>query len=195
MMMTTTEVYTLLGLSTSVNTYANSITAQIPYVFSDIVEIVNHRYHDAYHWIWNDYMIFSSSNKTITLGNNSTYNFLTEFSTGETIDVISSYNNNGFYTINSITSSHIIVVDESLINENSTDYAIQTYIYRCFIPDNVKRIASKMIWYNVKNSDSFQQIASESLGSYSVSYVNSGKNNGLYPESLISGLKKKAGSW
>ena len=197
MLMTTSEVYSLLGLSTSVTTYYDNIEMYIPFVLWDICEISNHKYHDAYHWLWNDHMNFSSSNQTITLGTNSTYSFYNEFTEGETIDVISSYNNNGFYTIDTISSSHIMKVSESLINENSTDYAIVTYIYRCLFNQNVKRIAAKMIWYNVQNMQMTQgDIASESLGSYSVSYNRRDAGGiGLYPASLISGLKKRVGIW
>lgn len=197
MIITTTECKALLNISTSVTTYDSLIETYIPYVTDDVCAIANHRFHDAYHWIRNDYMTFSSSAKTITLGDNSTYSFYAEFQDGDTIDVISSYNNNGFYTIDTISSSHVMSVSESLIDENSTDYTILTYIYRCDFPGNIKRIASRMIWWNVKNTQATQgDIASESFGARSISYRDTGKvGYGLYPASLTAGITKKAGSW
>jgi len=198
MILTSTEVKAYLNISTSVTTYDTLINYYIPVVTDEIADISNHRYRDAYHWVWNDYLVITSSNKTFTLGDASTFSFLQEFSTGDTFDLIGSYNNDGYYTIATISSSHILTVDESIISENSTTYAIKPYMYRCKWTNDVKKIASKMIWWNVQNTTSVNgDITSESLGSYSVSYArgNTAISYGLYPSNLISGLKTKAGSY
>jgi len=195
MLLSTTECYAILGLSTSVD--YPLIDVYIPFVLDDIVQIANHRFHDAYHWLKDDGLYFSSTGKTITLDSDSTYSYYNEYSTGDTIDVMRSYLNNGFYTVSSITSSHILVVEESLINEYSTTYDIESIIYRCDFLSNIKRIAARMIWWNIQNTTATQgDIASESYGARSVSYQNSGRGSyGLYPTSLISGISRKAGSW
>lgn len=197
MILTSTEVKAYLNISTAVTTYDSLIDYYIPVVTDEIAEIAGHRYRDSYHWVWNDYLVITSSDKTFTLGSASTYSFLQEFSTADTFDLIGSYNNDNYYTISSITSSHVLTVSESVISENSTTYDIKPYIYRCKWDRDVKKIASKMIWWNIQNTTTIQgDIASESLGSYSVSYRTNanGRSFGGYPFNLIAGIKKKAGS-
>jgi hypothetical protein len=197
MLLTSTEVKAILGLSTSVNTYDRQIDYYIPIVAEDIAEITNHRFHEAYHWVEDDGLTITSSNDTITLDSDSTYSFFKEFSIGDTIDICGSYFNDGYYTISSITSSFILIVSEPLKAENSTDYDILTYIHKCKYNNSIKAIAAKMIWYKIQNSTNvYGEIASESLGAYSVTYKDSGvaSFNG-YPNSLISGLKRVGRAW
>jgi hypothetical protein len=196
MILNSTTCKALLNISTSTTTYDSLIDEYIPFVQADILEIANHRFHDAYHWVWNDMFVFSSSSKTITLGTNSTVDFAKEFRIGDTVDVQASYNNNGLYTV-STRSSNVLTVNENLFDENSTDFLIKTVIYRCYFDNSIQRIASKMVWWNIQNTTSVQgDILSESLGSYSVSYArnSNAKSFGLYPNNLIAGIKKKAGS-
>jgi hypothetical protein len=197
MVLNITECKMLLNISTAITTYDAQIETLIPFVQDDICAIANHRFHDAYHWLKDDGLFFSSTAKTVQLSTDSTCSFYNEYSTGDTIDVDISYKNNGFYTISSITSSHVLVVSESLIDEYSTTYEINTIIHRCDFPGNIKRIAARMVWWNVQNTQVTQgDIASESYGARSVSYRDTGKGSyGLYPASLTAGITKKAGSW
>ncbi len=197
MILTTTSCKALLNISTSITTYDTLISDYISFVQSDIIEISGHNWHDAGHWFYDSYLSFSSSNGTITLNSNSTINLNNEFQIGNTIDIQNSYHNSGLYTISSIASSHIMSIKENLINENSTDFAITTYLYRCYFPLYLQKIAAKMVWFNVQNTTSVNgDIVSESLGGYSVSYRNyNTKGFGLYPANLIAGIKRKAGSY
>jgi hypothetical protein len=199
MIITTTEVFSFCGLSTANNSsYIIDIEYYIPIITEEISDIANHRFRDSYHWLYDCGLIFASSNKTITLSSNSTESFLMEYASGDTIDIFDSYLNNGYKTVSSITSSHILIVNETLENEKSTEYNnLKTYIYKCFFPNYLKKIASKMVLYSIQNMNIFNgDIASESLGGYSRSYrVNDARSYGLYPINLISGIKKKTGSW
>ncbi len=196
MIVTTTECKTLLNITSTI--YDTLIASYLSTVESDIFQYTGHRWHDAYHWLYDDGIVFSSTAKTITLSSDSTSSFLSEYFAGDTIDIVNSYHNNRTFSIASITSSHILVVNETAIkNESSTNYDLSTYIYRCNFPDYLKMIASKMIWYLCQNTTTVTgDIASESLGSYSVSYRDNGMSQyGTYPNALISGLKRKVGTW
>jgi len=70
MILTTTEVHAILNVSTSTTTYDTLIDYYIPIVTEDVMQIANHRYHDAYHWIYDDGLTFSTGS-TITLQSDS----------------------------------------------------------------------------------------------------------------------------
>lgn len=191
MLMTTAECKSLLNITST--TYDSLIETYIPFVWKDITRYTNNNYVQrnirSYQWSF-------STSKTITIEVTSTYDFTKEFLAGDTILVDKSYLNDNFYTI-STRSTHVLTVNESINAENSTDYQITSYIYRCSIPDEVKLIASKMVWFNVLNTTAVNGgIASESYGGYSVSYRdNNNPQFGLYPQALLSGLKRVIKLW
>ena len=197
MILNSTYCKALLGISTAVNTYDQLIDIYIPVVSEDLANYAGHRFHDAYHWLFNDYMVFKSSDSSITISN-STFSFYDEFTAGDTIDILNAYKNKGYKTIATIASSHSITVTEPIISENSTTYQTRPYLYKCFWESNIQRIASKMVYWNCKNSDNFSaDIRSESYGGHSVTYGgdSGAKSFGMYPDNLLTGIKRKAGSW
>jgi hypothetical protein len=191
MLMTTTECKSLLNITSTV--YDSLIETYIPFVWKDIVRYTNNNYIQRK---ISSYQFVFSTSKTITIENTSTYDFTKEFLPGDTILVNRSYLNDNFYTV-STRSTHVLTVNEPINAENSTDYQITSYIYRCSIPDEVKLIASKMVWFNISNSTNFNgSIASESYGNYSASYRDSGNSgSGIYPQALLSGLKRVTKIW
>lgn len=191
MLMTTAECKSLLNITTT--TYDSLIDTYIPFVWKDITRYTNNNYVQRK---LSSYQLVFSTNKTITIEATSTYDFTKEFLAGDTILIDNSYLNDNFYTL-STRSTHVLTVNESINAENSTDYQITSYIYRCSIPDEVKLIASKMVLFNIQNTTTVDGgIASESYGGYSVSYRDNGNPQfGLYPQALLSGLKRVTKIW
>lgn len=198
MIVNSTEVKAYLNLSIYSTIYDTSIDRFIPVVQENIINIANHRYRDAYHSFNNEYVTFSSTAKTITLGGNSTVNYQEKYKTGDTIDIYNSYYNDGFLTITAVNSSYSITVSENIIDENSSNYDRNVYFYRCHFDRSIKAIASKMVWYNITNSTNINgNIQSESLGNYSVTYAKDANivSQFGYPDSIISGIKRKVRAW
>ena len=133
----------------------------------------------------------------VSLNTDSTDSWERELKVNDTILIEGSYFNNDYFTIIAVNSSYVFTVStgESICDENSTDYDLWTRVSRCRFDRNVKRIAAKMIWYNIQNTTSYQgDITSETYGGYSVTYAEGevAAGSGLYPASLMSGLKKVA---
>jgi len=194
--LTSTEVVLYLGLSTASTDY-DKIATFIPVVQDDILQITGSFYNDPYRWVIQDKLEFSSTAKTITVHSESTVDWTQKVQPGNTVYIQNSWwnENSGFKTVSTRTTS-VLTVDENLVDEKSTDYAIRTKISRCDFPESVKRIAAKMVWYNVQNADAVNgDLNSESYGGYSVSYKDgsNGYSYGTYPGNLIAGLKKQAG--
>ena len=163
----------------------------------DIKTITGSFYNDPYRWVAQNDLTFSSTGKTVIVATDSTIDWTQKVQPGDTIYIQGAWwtLNNGFKTVSTRTTS-ILTLDENLVDENSTNFAVTTYIYRCDFPESVKRIAAKMVWYNVENANAVNgDLNSESYGGYSVSYKDGsgGYSYGIYPGNLIAGLKKQVG--
>ena len=193
--MSSTEVKSYLGLSTASTTYDTDISIYTPIVWEDIKAITNNKFEEAYHWFQDDELVISSSNKTITIDTASTNDFNRLVQVGDTIQVSKTWFNDGSYSVASFTT-HVLTVNESLIDENSTDYQITSFIFRVDVPNWVKAVGAKMIWYSLNNKTnvSGKDVKSERYGDYSVTYGTGDKASvgsyGGYPRSLINSLAK-----
>lgn len=199
-MMTVDEVKQILNITS--NDYDERIEIQLKYVMEDIAEISKHRYHEAGIWFNDPYLVFSSTSSTsfkITIDSDSTNSFYNFLSTAKhfVIDVKGSYKNDGYYMIDSISSSYVLNVDYIIANESSTDFATSPYIFRCNFTPDVKRIGAKMIWFNIQNEKAVQgNIKSETLGARSITYGGDYSGSyGIYPASLIAGLRRSVSVW
>jgi hypothetical protein len=188
--METSEVKTLLGISTT--TYDTDIETFTPFVWKDIVEITGNKFKQPYRWSQDDEWVFNSNSTSLTLPSNSTDDFDNKFRAGDTIYIEGSQWNDDYYSIESVTSS-VMYFNEAVIDENSTDYDIASVIVRCEIPDYVKRIGAKMIWYQINNEKTADaDFQSENLGDYSYTKNNKATDKTFtgYPASLLTGLKR-----
>jgi hypothetical protein len=101
---------------------------------------------------------------------------------GDMILISGSRRNNGYYTIDTITSTVITVVEEI---SDGTAYAT---IYLSIIPQGYKSIVGRMIHYDVyERNETGSGMKSEKWGTYS--YTKEVMDNGLkYPDEVLAGL-------
>ena len=85
---------------------------------------------------------FDSTGETITVGDD-VYGTMDSFQDGDIILVAQSRRNNGYYTIDSKTDT-VITVEEDL-----TDSVGACFIFLVDIPEQIKYIIGRMIWYDV----------------------------------------------
>jgi len=95
--------------------------------------------------------------------------------------VVNSDNNDGYYTIDTKSDTTLTLSSSNtLSNETSTDAVISPVVW----PEGIKLSAANMIGFNLEK---LGWIGSESMGEYSVSYVDIGGES--YPSSITGTLK------
>lgn len=154
-----------------------------------IVDPVILQFHDRlfrYHWVIAYGTQFSfTPNDGVTLAKiaDSTNAFLANgFKAGMDIRVIDSMNNDGYYTIDSISAGEVSLISGQDV---STEVAQRTiFITKVVWPPALKIVASQMIRFHLdpKQGDG---MASERIGDYSYSKLGSAG----YPDSIMQGLK------
>ena len=186
--MTTTNV---LVATSYVKLYTGIITTDydylienlVPTVLEDIVEYCNNNFVNSTQY-WRTDKISFSSNSTITISDTS-MPLDYYWKSGDKILVLGSIFNDGYYSISTVASSSLSI-NESISSESSSTGKIFS-LHKVDYPKDLPVIASRMIKHTITTLDD-SNIASESLGDYSVSYVEVGANS--YPQSIIKGLDK-----
>ncbi len=124
---------------------------------------------------------FDAGTKTITVGDD-IYGTLDNFVAGDVILVSGSRRNDDYYTIDTVTSTTITVV------EDIVDGEANAFICLTIIPQNFINILGRMIQYDVYTRNSIASFESERIGTYT--YTLGTFNNGLrYPDQVIAGLE------
>lgn len=182
-LITTAQVKTILGISAS--TYDTQITALIPYVQADVIQICNPGYtKDEYIYVNGITFAFTNTDPdTIT---DSDSGFVDAgFEAGHDIVVEGSQSNDGQYGV-ATAAAGVLTLDTSdvLTTEAAGEYVTVTRIK--WEKSNLLYVA-QMIWYRIKHAKDFS-ITSESLSRYSVTYADVVAG---YPKSIISGFKNR----
>lgn len=122
---------------------------------------------------------------TITGEANSVYGNISEsFQAGDTIYIKGSRRNDGYYTVVAIDALlNMITVQEEIIPEESN-----AFIFLCVVPDEVIKIAERMVYYDVMIRPKQSGLKSESIGTYSYTKADAG-NSLNYPDDVIAGLE------
>ena len=191
----TTQCKNYLRIPSTNTTYDSAIEEFIPYVLEDIVGITNNEFKEPYRRVYDDGFVFSSSDNSITLDGNTTWAWNDFFKAADTVIIQNSRWNDNYYSVNS-SSSSVLIVNEDIVSENSTDFEDTAYIWRCEFPDYVKKIGARMVWFSINNSTAMNtDIQSQSLGnhSYSLNVASGSGSFSGYPSGMIKGLKKVAG--
>lgn len=123
---------------------------------------------------------FAAAGKTITVGDD-VYGTIGNFVAGDRIYITNSLRNDGFYTIDSITSTVITVLEDVVDGEENA------FICLSIIPQAFLNIVGAMIYFDIVERPEIGAYKSEKIGTYS--YTLGDWNNGLkYPDSVIAGL-------
>lgn len=105
------------------------------------------------------------------------------FQAGDTIFITGSLRNNGYYTIDTVTDTEIVVVEDGFTTSDS-----ECFIFLADVSDALISIVCRMVWFDVFRRDQFVGLASERIGTYSWS---KGASVGgiMYPEDVVAGLE------
>lgn len=153
----------------------------MPVVQRQIIDYCNNRFLDK-----NVYLVSSGISFTnpITITDSESGFVDAHFYGGMDILVSGSYNNNGFYEVDSVAAGTLTLDSrESLVTE---DEDVAVTIYKVDFPKSLQMTFAKMINYNLQKN-AITGVQSQRLADYSVTYANVGGAD--YPESIVSGLK------
>jgi len=103
------------------------------------------------------------------------------------IYIINSQSNNGHYIIDTITAGALTVLDSIFTIEAAG--SASPLIYQVQFPDGLKSIVSNMIRWQM-NQQMNQNIESEKVGNYSISYLAPTDSTGSYPDSIMKSLSQ-----
>ena len=115
------------------------------------------------------------------------------FKSGMDIIVEGSVTNDGVYTVDTVSSAALSILSTGVfISQDQDDYYTGAgqgigaiLISRVSWPKPLKPIAAKMIWSQISDAKP-GNVQSESIGDYSVTYV----NGNAYPDRVVRGLDK-----
>lgn len=184
------RVKTLNGITST--EYDAYIELTIPMIIDDIKNYCKNTFAQKGRYVYDSNMSFSSANSEV-IPSSTSDNFQEEFIAGDTIYILGSNFNDGFYSLGTVNTTSL-VVNESFVTESTN---VNTIIYRVDFPSDIEKIAADMIGYNISMLGSNRGVNSERIGDYSITYsgnmVSVGANS--YPRSAIGGLNKhrKAG--
>lgn len=163
------------------------ISLLIPIVYADIVEECNNKF------IAPDYDFTSDAIYFDVTG--STYKILIDaggftamgYPTGGNIIVTGSRLNDGIFTISAQADTYLTTT-EPIVDELQTTEGYSVRIDLCNFPKPFEFIASRMIGYQLSNSNS-AGITSMSLGNYSETRSATANSRGGYPDELLNSLR------
>jgi len=177
----TSNVKLYTGITTT--DYDYLIETLVPVIQADIVHYCNNSFINSTMYCHTDLITFSSTGSIAT---NDTSCELTDYwMSGSVLSVSGSIFNDNYFSVSTAASSYINT-NESIVTESSAT-GKDIIITRVEYPRDLPMIASRMIKYNISSQDD-NNVASESLGDYSVSYVDIGANS--YPSNIVKGLDK-----
>lgn len=102
------------------------------------------------------------------------------------IFIFGSSNNDGHYTIKDVLAGSMDAVNEVFTYEEAGEFSPK--IYQVQFPSGLKSIVANMIKWQM-NQFTSQNISSEKIGNYSVSYTDGSSFDTSYPKSIIKSLQ------
>jgi len=186
-MVTLANVKAFLRITDTDATRDALISLLIPIVYADIVEECNNKF------IATDYDISSDDIYFDVTG--STYKILLDaggftamaYPTGGNIIVSGSRLNDGIFTISAQADTYLTTTEAIVDELQSTDgYTVRVDL--CNFPKPLELIASRMVGYQLSNSNS-AGITSMSLGNYSETRSGTSMSRGGYPDELLNSLR------
>jgi hypothetical protein len=186
-----TEIKAILQVTTTTND--DLIDRFIPIVESDIREYCNNNFVDDEVYLQSSGISFTAnttSGDTINLDVATNGFVYAQFKDGQTVYVLGSYNNDGFFEVETVSSATLTLYTstsrpyfDELVTEDKDVYVS---IFKVLYPNALKFVVADMVNYKLTKQD--HSVVSETVSRYSVTY-NRDTLNG-YPKSLMAGLNK-----
>jgi hypothetical protein len=203
-LISTTEVKTFLSITTT--TYDSIISALIPTVTERLRYICNDPFtvqplvetvYNKFHIDTNEYLskynrdddifilrrvsaIFYASSGTVISKNNSFAS--AQFAAGHDIFVRDSYLNDGYYEVDSVSTSTLTITSSYTFTQEATGASIFFSVVKW--PSGIKPLVANLIQYDYQERPKRTGLASQRLGPWSESYKQGADSFG-YPEELI----------
>ena len=177
----------LMGVTDTDATRDARVTAFIPEIESEIIQICNRDF-------LNDDITFTG-NFVPTVAAGPVYTLVcalggiaaVSFAAGDTILLEDTVRNNGRYT-GAIIADGVVTVTEALVAEAAVDATITLVQF----PAGLQMYAARMIAYQLAHSDD-AGLTGESIKSYSYSRASGGAADAGYPQEIINGLRRSYG--
>ena len=178
------DLNTVRQLLQITSTSTDALIAELlPVVQRQIVDYCNNRFLNWRVWLTSsDFVFANASPATITDPNSGFVD--AHFHDDMDIFVTGSYNNDGFYEVNTVTAGTLTLKSSETLIAEDEDNAVT--IYKVDWPQSLKMTFAKMVNYNIQK-DALTGIESQRLGDYSVQYTNVGGAD--YPSGIVNGLK------
>jgi len=180
-------------LSITSTSQDNLIDMLIPVIESDVREYCNNGFRDDKVYVISATINFThNSTSADVIGIDDGF-VDSGFLSGQTVQVQGSYNNDGFYDIESVSSTSLTLYSstsrpyfDELVDE---DEDLNVCITKVNYPKALKLVVADMINFKLEKKD--YSIQSETVARYSVTFNSKGTDvsNG-YPKALMSGLNR-----
>jgi hypothetical protein len=192
MIATKQEIKTLLNLTSMAQ--EEQLDQLIPVIEDDIRQYCNNGFQDRHVFISSGLISFTSPDTiTIDIATNGVGFVASQFKDGQTVQVQGSFNNNGFFDVETVTSTVMTLYAQAkrpyfqtLVTEGYTVYPRNIFIEKVVYPPALKNIMAQMINYKLASHD--YGVQSETVSRYSVTY-NTEYANG-YPKTIMSSLNR-----
>lgn len=186
-LLTLAEYKTIYGITDTDATRDARISAYIPLVEADIVQICNNEFLNTDITFSGSFVPTVSAGPVYTLVCSGGGISTAGFSSGDQFKLEGTKRNDNRLTSTTVTDTVITVSDE-LVAESAIDAAITLIQY----PAGIRMYAARMIAYQMAHGDD-AGIQSESIKSYSYSRASGGDSDAGYPQEIIIGLTRSFG--
>lgn len=184
MFITATEVTVYSNISASAATIAANNWIEIA---EERLNLLTHNYFQTDLDLRCAVTFTASSGATLANINAEGQNFSTEgFADNDIILVHNSYRNDGYYQVNSVSTSTLSLISGSVLTDELSGASVLLSVTN--FPTSLKFTLAQMIKYDYDDRKLNSNIQSRSLGPWSESYkTNAGANFG-YPDEIIAAL-------
>ena len=190
-----TEIKAILAMTST--TQDDLIDRLIPVIDDDIRQYCNNAFRDSNVYISSGEISFTHNSTaadviSLDIGTGEDGFAEAQFKDGQTVQVLGSYNNDGFFEVESVASTSLTLYSstsrpyyDELVTE---DEDVLVTIAKVQYPKALQMVAAQMVNYRLANRD--YGVKSETVSRYSVTYTGAVEMSGGYPKSLMSGLNK-----
>ena len=195
MIATLNEIKTLLSITTT--SQDDLFNINIPIIEDEIREYCNNGFRNDKVLILSFDVSFDRNSTgadsiDLDIGSNEDGFIEANFKAGNTVQVQGSYNNDGFFDIESVSSTALTLYSsgdrpyfQNLVDE---DESVYINIHQVDYPAALKNVMAQMVKYKSKNYS--YDVKSESVSRYDVTYVDGADMSDGYPSSVIKALNK-----
>jgi hypothetical protein len=186
-MVSLANVKSFLRISDTDATRDALISLLIPIVYADIVDECNNKFIAADYDFSSDDIYFDVTGTTYKILIDAGGFTAMAYPTGGNIIVSGSRLNDGIFTISAQADTYLTTT-EAIVDELQSTEGYTVRVDLCNFPKPLELIASRMIGYQLSNSNS-AGLASMSLGNYSETRAVGGVTRGGYPDEILNSLR------